>query len=120
MHTRDITIGMEDLHLDTCLELVSDSLRRRLIQQVRREPTGRKTVEALVEALHETEPTPYGGERLDREQIRIRLIHIHLPKLDAHGILEYDHERGTVRYHPDERIETVLDALPRVPPRTAP
>jgi hypothetical protein len=28
-----------------------------------------------------------------------------------HGVVEFEHRSGAVRYHPDEQVETVLDSL---------
>ncbi|WP_379689371.1 DUF7344 domain-containing protein [Halomicroarcula sp. GCM10025817] len=59
-------------------------------------------------------------ERTDRDQLSIQLIHNHLPKLDEHGIIQYDQESNIVRYQSDEQIETVLDALPTEVVQTSP
>ncbi|WP_455429092.1 DUF7344 domain-containing protein [Haloarcula regularis] len=48
------------------------------------------------------------------------MIHNHLPKLDEHGIIQYDQESNIVRYQSDEQIETVLDALPTEVVQTSP
>jgi len=46
----------------------------------------------------------------------MHLTHTHLPKLGTHGLIDHNHERGTVTYRPDERVERVLDGLPTEPP----
>lgn len=49
---------------------------------------------------------------MERDQLAVKLVHSHLPKLAEYGVIEYDPRSGTVRYRPDEQVETVLDALP--------
>lgn len=107
-------------HLDTYLELISDRQRRRIIHQLRDETTGKATVEDLVGQLHDGGSAPMTEERTDRDQLSIQLIHNHLPKLDEHGIIQYDQESNIVRYQSDEQIETVLDALPTEVVQTSP
>lgn len=98
--------------LDAYLKLISDRQRRRIIHQLRDETTGKVTVEKLVDQLHNSESAPLTTEGMDRDQLSIQLIHNHLPRLDEHGIIQYDQENNVVRYQSDEQIETVLDALP--------
>jgi hypothetical protein len=67
-------------------------------------------VNSIVDILAQAEQS-MKTEPVDRKRIAIRLFHVHLPKLMAHGIVEYDSNDGTVRYRPGDRIEEVLDAL---------
>lgn len=98
--------------LDTCLTLVSDRYRRQTLQRLRAEPDGTTTVDDLVNALHSSETITVGDRRTDRERIRVQLVHKHLPKLAGHGVVDFDQERETVRYRPDQGVEAVLDSLP--------
>ena len=104
--------NMGEKHLDACLRVVSDGHRRRVIHWLREESNGTTTIDDLVEHLHESDPAPH----LDQNQLAIQLAHKHLPKLVDHGVVEVDSGTDTVRYQPDERVETILDSLPeRVP-----
>ena len=97
--------------LDTYLELVADRRRRRIIHYLRQAANNTTTFDCLVDQLWDD----LGGENdppRNREQIALELHHTHLPKLAAHDVVEYDQGSGTVRYHPDEGVEAVLDALP--------
>lgn len=49
----------------------------------------------------------------DRAELTTHLYHTHLPKLDAFGVVDYEPESGTVRYVPDERLDTFVDSLPK-------
>ena len=102
---------MTGAHFDARLRLVADHRRRRVIQHLRREANGETSIDALVDRLYEDSATDT-DRRVDREQFTIQLYHVHLPKLAEHGVVEYDPERGTIQYRPDEQTEAVLDSLP--------
>ena len=112
---------MTDNRLDVCLELVADRLRRGTIQSVRAADGREMTVVELVDTLHGTEPitvSTAGPEPTidargtpERHQIHLQLVHTHLPKLAEHDVVEFDRERGVVRYRSDEQIERLLDTI---------
>nr|WP_218153825.1 hypothetical protein [Halopelagius inordinatus] len=56
-----------------------------------------------------------GGELEDgesREQARIELRHVHLPKLEESGLIEWNRESGAVARGPEfEEIEPLLELL---------
>lgn len=98
--------------LDSDLRLVADRQRRQVIDHLRRDSDGRTPFEELVDHLHEP------GARtedpvVEKEQLAIRPQHSLLPKLSDHGVVEFDHRSGSVRYRPDEQVEALLDSLPR-------
>ena len=111
---------MNNGYLGPYLQLVADPLRRELLAQLRREVDGETSIDDLVDRLHGNGPVLADDPRRDRELLAIQLYHSHLPKLAGHSIVEYDRERGTVEYLPDERLETVLDSLPDGVSRTCP
>ncbi|WP_336339662.1 DUF7344 domain-containing protein [Haloarcula brevis] len=98
--------------LDAWLQFVDDRHRRRIIHHLRHEATGTTTVDELVEQFHSSGSDSKDGPAQDREALAIQLHHVHLPKLAEHGVLEFEHRSGSVRYTPDEQLETVLDSLP--------
>ena len=98
--------------LDACLQLVADRHRRRVIHHLRREANGATTFDDLVEQMHRRASDSNDGPPQDREELSIQLHHNHLPKLADHGVVDFEHSTGVVRYHPDEQVETVLDSLP--------
>jgi hypothetical protein len=53
-------------HLDECLELVSDTHRRRVIQRLREDSAGKTTVEDFVDHLHKSDSPAATGRCLDR------------------------------------------------------
>lgn len=103
---------MSSTGLDKCLNLVADRHRRRLIHQLRHGGNGERTIETLVDQLNGSEQAAAENRPSDRSELAIQVYHNHLPKLAELGVVEYDRERGTVQYRPNERVETVLDSLP--------
>ena len=103
--------SMTNDSLDECLRLVADRHRRRVIYHLRHEANGTTTFEDLVDQVHRHASGGKNGPPPDREALAIRLQHSHLPKLADHGVVDYDHRSGAVRYYPDEQVEAVLDSL---------
>lgn len=99
--------------LDAWLELVASQRRRRIIRQLRNGTDGETTVDDLVDRLHE--PGSGNGHRPARRELEIELHHHHLPKLDDHGVVDYDRDTGSVRYRPDDGLEAVVDSLSNEP-----
>lgn len=97
--------------LDACFQLVADRRRRRVIQQLRHETDGTTTIDDLVDRLHSGGSVSADDRHVDREDLAIQLHHTTLPKLEDHGVVDYDHRSGTVRYQPNDQVETVLDSL---------
>jgi predicted transcriptional regulator len=103
---------MTNHDLDRCLQLVADQHRRRIIHHLRHEANETTTFDDLVERISSRASDSKNGPQQDREELAIQLQHSHLPKLADYGVVEFEHTTGAVRYHPDERVETVLDSLP--------
>jgi hypothetical protein len=103
---------MTNHSLDACLQLVADRHRRRVIHYLRHGTNGNTTFDDLVDQVHSRASDSKNGPLQDRETLAIQLHHTHLPKLAAHGVVDFEHRSGAVRYHPDEQVETVLDLLP--------
>jgi hypothetical protein len=103
--------------LDACLGLVADRHRRRLVEELRRAPDGEADISTIVDRM--CADRDGSDDAAAREQLAVRLFHVHLPKLEAFGAVEYDLDRGTIEYRYPERLETVMDALPREVPASS-
>lgn len=66
-----VTRHMEEKHLDECLRLVSDEHRRKVVQRLREESTGKTTVEDLVDHLYESDSPVVTDRYLDRDQLSL-------------------------------------------------
>jgi hypothetical protein len=98
--------------LDASLQLIADHRRRGIVQHLRHETDGTTTFDELVDRMHRRDSDSTDDPRPSREELAIQLHHTHLPKLADHGLVDVDLRSGIVRYHPDERVETMLDSLP--------
>lgn len=69
------------------------------------------TLEELTRAVADAEPAANGTTvaEVDDRHIATTLHHVHLPKLDHVGVLEYDPDRRTVRT--DSGLPAVLELL---------
>ena len=116
-----MNMGAVDTHtmkadsLDSCLTLVADRRRRRLLNHLRHNGNGEASIDDLIDLLYQAETNHADGLQMSRDNLAIQLHHTHLPMLTDHGVVEHDHERGTITYRPDEPIMTVLDGLPEEP-----
>ncbi|WP_435151493.1 DUF7344 domain-containing protein [Haladaptatus sp. DFWS20] len=87
----------ESQRLDTVFDALSNGERRRMVQYLTEATDGTATVEELA-ALGD-----------DPTQSKVRLRHIHLPRLSATKVVEYDERSETVRYRGSPFLERVLD-----------
>lgn len=101
--------------LDACLRLIGDRRRRRMLRYMRSSQTEVATVEELIDELAESQEEQQFEEETKRKRLAVQLAHTHLPVLADEGVVAYDRDDGTVRYQENERIESVLDALPEDP-----
>ena len=96
--------------LDECLELVADQNRRRIIEHLRNVTEREVPIDALIDFLHDGKPNSAADRRTSNET-SILLHHDHLPKLEYHGVVEYDPVREVIRYRSNGVIESLLDSL---------
>jgi|GEM_PF-2368997 len=92
--------------IDAVLEVLADARRRRIIQILRTRGSDAMPVPVLAEALATREP-----DSRDPARLTVSLRHVHLPKLDSTGIVEYTAERSQVRYTEPPLVEQLLDQL---------
>lgn len=87
--------------IDAAVEALSSVRRRRLLKAL----LEHNPQEAIVATVSDdAEP--------DTEAVRIEMYHIHLPKLDDAGFIEWDRERDQVRKGPTfDTIEQLLERL---------
>lgn len=96
------------LSLDSVFSLLTDRTRRLALYHLHDQPNGVATMPELAAAVasyrNRLEDQP-----ADEEAIAVALAHVHLPRLEACGVLEMDERTETVRYwrHPslDEWLE---------------
>lgn len=90
-------------------DAVADEVRFRIVSELV-EADSVVTVDELVESVG-------AATDADRESVRIGLYHQHLPKLESHGVIEYDWRSGDVVA--DEGIEELREVVDSVEPGRA-
>ena len=85
-----------DLSVDEILRVLSDRHARTVIAHLHAEPEATLDQLAAIAAGELAVADGTVATESDYERIRIRLHHATLPRLDDHGLLEFDPETGTV------------------------
>jgi DNA-binding transcriptional ArsR family regulator len=88
--------------VDDVFSALAHRRRRTVLQQLRTLDDGETTLQRLVERMDADE---------ESTSLAVSLHHVHLPKLDAMGIVSYSPDRRRVRYLTAPTVEDVLDAL---------
>lgn len=92
-------IADRNYDLDTLFDVLSDQRRRRLLYALVEAET--TTVADLTETVSERVAA-------GRTELGLAFHHVHLPKLAAAGLIDYEPKAGTVRYDEDPFLEEVL------------
>lgn len=100
------TVAVED-----ALNVLKSPDRRRILEYLDDESVESTTVEELASHLATAESDPDRSESRDERTLAMRLHHIHLPKLDDHGVLEYEPRSNAVRCRSDAHVEKLTDRL---------
>lgn len=95
--------------LETVFTLLADGKRRALLQYFTDEDTDSAELAELVDHVHEE----VEGVTAPR-QVRIALIHIHLPKLAEHDVIEYDQQGHPVHYRGGTNLKALLEVATRL------
>lgn len=76
--------------------IVRNRRRRAVLHCLAREGTPVE-LDALVERVAANEADAFGAVSDDRQQLRVSLVHVHLPKLEDAGFVRHDRDAGRVR-----------------------
>lgn len=87
--------------------IVADPDRRQILRTVL-DDGGRTTVDDLSTRLVRNRRA--SGDVNELERTKIELIHNHLPRLQDHGVIEYDRESGRVDLDSAENLKPYLRA----------
>jgi len=93
-----------------CLELLASKRRQTLLECLCAADSEVRTLETLATAVTQTEQQSDLGARPAR-RVCLFLHHVHLPKLDAAGVVDYDPDAKVVEYSGDQRLEQLLDGV---------
>ncbi|MBX0285457.1 DUF7344 domain-containing protein [Haloarcula salinisoli] len=94
------------------LELLASKRRQTLLELLATSADDVHTLESLATAITQTEQGADLGAR-PAHRVCLFLRHVHLPKLDAADIVEYDPQQNVVECTGDGRLDRLLDATGR-------
>lgn len=100
-----------EISLDETLGVLADHRRRTVLRFLSEQPDNTASLSRLIEALTAREQAVEGRRSFSPERLETRLLHVHLPKLEDEGLVEYDDRSGRVRYDSDETLEELLDFI---------
>lgn len=101
--------GVDRLSVAELVAVLQPRLRQEVLTFLSESADREHDLRSLVEHLAERRTGE--GRPVDPDRIAIRLHHVHLPKLAEQGLVEFDPERGRVRYRPDRDVERYLERL---------
>ena len=99
-----------DLSTDQVLELVGQYQRREIIRQLRDSPGRVHSIDDVVAYLESIERGRNATVPGENYLLSV-IVHIHAPKLEEAGLVDFDLTSRELRYYPDERVESMLDCI---------
>ena len=102
--------------LDVVFDILSDRRRRIVLNRLRTAGEEWVDVGDLAEGIAEWEIELVDPTTVSVESIEIDLVHGHLPKLDAVGVIDYEADDRRVAYRGEDRVERFLDLSRREGP----
>lgn len=100
----------EQLSTDQILELLGQYQRREIIRQLRDSPGRDHSIDdvvAYLESIERSRNTTVPGEN----HLLSVIVHIHAPKLEEAGLVDFDVPSRDLHYYPNERVEEMLDCI---------
>ena len=78
--------------VSTMFDLLSNRRRLRVFTHLSFREANSIDLNDLIDTVHATEISA------NRESVAISLVHVHLPKLEQAGLIDFDHEDGCVHW----------------------
>jgi len=103
---------IEGLSRAECLELLASKRRQTLLELLATSADDVHSLESLATAVTQIEQGVDLAARPSR-RVCLFLHHVHLPKLEAADIVEYDTQRNLVAYTGTRQVEQLLDTAGR-------
>ena len=98
----------DQISKDALFRVLANTQRRQILLYLSDHPKPTTTRDEMLDHLVEISDEPHGDTH---RRLAIQLQHIHLPKLDDHGLLEYDTETYSIAYTADSRVEKLLAVI---------
>lgn len=94
---RGESVGEQRRDSNGVLSALADERRRAILRSLDRHDGDAADLDALVDDIHDAVRDEGASPDAERQEIRIRLHHVDLPKLEAAGLIEYDADAKRVR-----------------------
>ncbi|AGB16992.1 hypothetical protein Halru_2408 [Halovivax ruber XH-70] len=101
------------LSVDLVLEILSQYQRREILRFCRDAPTNTFPMHQVITHLRDIE-AELNDEEPGTDHLQSVLMHVHGPKLDTVGLVEYDIGEQYIEYFPNDQIETALEHIDRM------
>ena len=106
-----MTTNSQAVSTEKLLTLVADPQRRLILTHLQENGEGAVRIEELTEPIAADGGDAQTRRGSDDTHAVVALQHTHLPALAEAGIIEYNHQEGTVRYHSNDRLEELLQFI---------
>ncbi len=107
------TVHTKDLSETVMLKAIAHHQRREILRFLMDSSDATTTIDDLVKYLKSREIEQTGNHPgCSSTEIKISLHHIHLPKLEEAGLIEYDQRSEELRYWRHAVLEDILNRLP--------
>lgn len=101
------TAGGDEFHRLSTLFLILSNRERRVALHILRDRRGERV--EIRDLAEEIAASRASDGSVDPTKVELTLRHAHCPKLANAGIVEYDDQRGTIRYEGDSLLESGLE-----------
>lgn len=102
--------GSDDTSLDTVFDLLGDQRRRLLLRFFYVNGFDTATFDEVASYIRRWESRMGDRSRPSEDDVELALIHVHLPRLESAGIVEFERSTATVTYDSSESLERILAA----------
>lgn len=110
MNQRNHPPEPEELPLDTCLELLANRQRRRILGFFVDSERDHAQIDEIVGEILDGE-AGMTGERPSHDTVAATLFHVHLPRFADANVLDYDTRHLEVRYHGDPKLVELFEVV---------
>ncbi|RBI64134.1 hypothetical protein DMJ13_06480 [halophilic archaeon] len=100
----------ESLSTDEILEILSNYQRRGVIKHLRDAPGQVHSIDEIINYIKELEQKRY-GESPGEDHLLSVLVHVHGPKLEDGGLVDYDIPNREIHYYPNAKVERLLTKI---------
>lgn len=95
--------GGRQLTASEILSVLDKPIRQEVVNYFYETSSRQADLQTLIEYISENRRA--AGEEFTTDEIALRLHHVHLPKLAANGVIEYDSERNHIRCVSADSVE---------------